>query len=152
MTADSRYLCIVLNTDLFSASLNWALIFYLVSSVGASQRWLPHSSLRSTARAGVPVSSRKGQTSAVSIRTARLAPHSIIFCSPWAAHTFYHSEVSYQLADLPFYRVPKDSLTGQPEVMSVLTQTASWLRNVACSCFTVVVLWFEKNFLQSGVF
>lgn len=86
----------------------------------------------------MPISSGKGQTSAVNISTAQLTLHSVLWFV--ASHTFYHSKVSYQLADLPFYHVPQDSLTGQPEVMSILTQTALCLRNFACSCFTVVLL------------
>lgn len=88
----------------------------------------------------MPISSRKGQTAAATITTAWLALCSILLYSLEATATFHLSQVSYQLADLPFYCVPKATLTGQPEVMSVLTQTALWLRNVACSCFTVVLL------------
>lgn len=88
----------------------------------------------------MPVSSRKGQTAAATITTAWLALRSILLCSSEATPTFHLSQVSYQLADLTFYCVPKASLTGQPEVMSVLTRNALWLRNVACSCFTVALL------------
>lgn len=86
----------------------------------------------------MPRSSRKGWTSAVGVSTAELTLHSI----PWFVRNteLLSFKVSYELADLSFYHVSQDTLTGQPEVMSVLTQTALSLRNFACSCFTLVSL------------
>lgn len=144
-TADSKCLCTVLNSDL-SSPHHWSklkLFIFLLSSVKSSGCWLPLNALRNTAWTGVSRSSRKGWASAVGASIALLTQHSI----PWfvSSKQFLSFKVSYKLADLSFYHVSQDTLTGQPEVMSVLTQTASYLRNFACSCFTLVSLWFEKE-------
>lgn len=149
--ADSRCLCILLNSVLSIPhhSSKHKRFISLLSSVKTPWCWLPFNALRSTAWAGVPRRSRKGWTSAIGTSTAQLTQHSI---SWFVSNTqFLSFKVSYKLADLSFYHVSQDTLTGQPEVMSILTQTASCLRNFACSCFTLVSLWFEKNFVQSDV-
>jgi len=118
----------------------WAQIFHLVSSVRASERWLPLSGPRSTARAGVPISPRKGRTDVCCKRqysSVNAAQRSVL-CEQRVLRTIQKFLPSLQIC--LSYRVPQDSLTGQPEVMSVLTQTALCLRNFACSCFTVVLL------------
>lgn len=75
--ADSRCLCILLNSDLsiLHHSSKQKLFISLLSSVKASWCWLPLDALRSTAWAGVPRSSRKGWTSALGTSTAQ---HSVV--------------------------------------------------------------------------